>query len=361
MGKTRFFLGTASILCLAISGTLHAQIDVQSDGAVKIGALDKANNLAGSSLEVAVNKMFIYPTNNLNGAFTIYNNTRPLVISSSGVTPALGVYPFDDLPTYIEPRKAGWLIAGTSSNPLGGVFTQELTSYSQSMASDSRVKKNILDLPSALEGIRLLRPVSFDFDTEKVPLLPALASNRVGFIAQEVQEVFPSLVHYDSLADLHSLDYVAFIPYLTKAIQEQDSIIRQQQELMEAYAEALADMAERLSSLEAQGQGANKAPRVPQNPSNNAEPEEKTGYVLYQNVPNPATGETRIGYETRENSASARIGIYELDGKQVDMYSLEDRKGEIVLHPGELQAGMYLYSLIVDGKIIDTKRMVVAR
>ena len=219
-------------------------------------------------------------------------------------------------------------------------------------------KKNILDLPSALDGIRLLRPVSFDFDTDKIPLLPDMASNRVGFIAQEVQEIFPALVRYDSLADLHTLDYVSLIPYLTKAIQEQDSIIRQQQETMEAYAQALADVAERLSLLEnPSGQSVNKAPR---NPADNDDREANTGNVLYQNVPNPATGETRIGYET-DGTSSARIGIYELDGNEVGMYPVKAPRGEIVLHPGELQAGMYLYSLIVDGKIIDTKRMVVAR
>ena len=75
--KNTVHYATSIILISFISLlTAQAQIKVWSDGAVKIGDLSKTNRLSGSSVEVAVNKLFIYPTNNLNGAFTIYNNTQ---------------------------------------------------------------------------------------------------------------------------------------------------------------------------------------------------------------------------------------------------------------------------------------------
>ena len=83
--------------------------------------------------------------------------------------------------------------------------------------------------------------------------------------------------------------------------------------------------------------------------------------LLWQNVPNPATGETRIRYEIADGTANARIGIYELNGQEVAMHSLPETQGELVLKAGEFTPGMYLYSLIVNGQVQDTKRMVVTR
>jgi hypothetical protein len=38
----------------------------------------------------------------------------------------------------------------------------------------------------------------------------------------------------------------------------------------------------------------------------------------------------------------------------------EKGKGSIEIAQGELKAGMYLYSLVVDNKEIDTKRMIIS-
>ena len=150
--KKSNFICLASIFSLAFVNVSQAQIDVQSNGAVKVGNLDKTTHLSGSSLEVAVTKLFIYPTNNLNGAFTIYNNTQTPTPGGGGiiVTPSSLNEPSNNLSTYVEPYTAGKLILGTSSKPLGWVCTQGITSNSQRTTSDRRVKKDILDLPSSL-------------------------------------------------------------------------------------------------------------------------------------------------------------------------------------------------------------------
>ena len=67
-------------------------------------------------------------------------------------------------------------------------------------------------------------------------------------------------------------------------------------------------------------------------------------------------GTVKIG-----NLAKVRIGIYQPDGREVSLYNLSDHRGELVLKAGELKPGMYLYSLIVNGQVQDTKRMVVTR
>lgn len=50
-----------------------------------------------------------------------------------------------------------------------------------------------------------------------------------------------------------------------------------------------------------------------------------------------------------------------MTGKQLRQISVSDRGETVVsLSADGLSAGMYLYSLIVDGSLIDTRRMVVA-
>jgi hypothetical protein len=54
--------------------------------------------------------------------------------------------------------------------------------------SDRRLKENIQDLPSQLDNIMALRPVEFDY------LESEGGGHQIGFIAQEMQEVYPDAV-----------------------------------------------------------------------------------------------------------------------------------------------------------------------
>lgn len=77
--------------------------------------------------------------------------------------------------------------------------------------SDIRLKENIVDLPLQLESICNLRPVEFDYKDG--------SGHQIGFIAQEVQTVYPDLVGESSgfltLSDMNKND-----ARLIKAIQE---------------------------------------------------------------------------------------------------------------------------------------------
>ena len=54
--------------------------------------------------------------------------------------------------------------------------------------SDSRLKENIVDLPSQWDNIKSLRPVEFDYIESEG------GGHQVGFVAQDVQDVYPDLV-----------------------------------------------------------------------------------------------------------------------------------------------------------------------
>jgi len=83
-------------------------------------------------------------------------------------------------------------------------------------------------------------------------------------------------------------------------------------------------------------------------------------YTLFQNYPNPFNPSTTMGFKLNE-SGTVSLVIYDILGKEVDR--VVDNKfyerGNIRLNysnPG-LSSGVYFYSLIVNEKIVDSKKM----
>ena len=84
--------------------------------------------------------------------------------------------------------------------------------------------------------------------------------------------------------------------------------------------------------------------------------------MLKQNNPNPFTENTVIEYTLPESIQNANIYIYDMNGKQIEQIALTERgESSVTVNGGELSAGMYLYSLIADGQVIDTKRMILTK
>jgi trimeric autotransporter adhesin len=85
--------------------------------------------------------------------------------------------------------------------------------------SDRRLKENIIDLPSQLANITALRPVEFDYIESEG------GGHQLGFIAQEVEEIYPDLVgeRQDGMKTLSGMGKME--ARLIKAIQEQQATI----------------------------------------------------------------------------------------------------------------------------------------
>jgi trimeric autotransporter adhesin len=59
---------------------------------------------------------------------------------------------------------------------------------------------------------------------------------------------------------------------------------------------------------------------------------------------------------------SATVVVYNLEGKQLKDFRVQGRgKTSVKISGSELNAGMYLYALLVDGKVVDTKRMILTK
>ncbi len=95
------------------------------------------------------------------------------------------------------------------------------------LTSDLRLKSNISPLANSLATVMQLNPVHY----MKKGSLASTAYTREenGFIAQEIQKILPFIVTEGTDENkLLSVDYNSFIPMLTKAIQEQQKQIEDQ-------------------------------------------------------------------------------------------------------------------------------------
>jgi len=93
-----------------------------------------------------------------------------------------------------------------------------------SAASDGRFKKNVEELDGALDRALALRGVTFDWRRDEFPDRHFSDRRGIGFIAQEVEAVYPELV-ITGRDGYKSVDYAKVTPILVEAIKAQQKTI----------------------------------------------------------------------------------------------------------------------------------------
>lgn len=224
--------------------------------------------------------------------------------------------------------------------------------------SDKTIKTNVNTIENGLTLLNKLNPVTYDYKDGEYPELHLSDRLQYGFIAQEVEQVIPELVSKSTKPELKDaegnviskggeykgINYDGLIPVLTKSVQEQQAII---EKLIKEVAE-LKEIAK-----------AN-----PANTSTTAiasvELSDVKSIVLDQNTPNPFAEQTSITYNLTDGVQKAQMLFYNVDGKLINSVDLETKqgRGQLNVFASDLSNGMYTYTLVVDGVIIDTKRMV---
>ncbi len=214
--------------------------------------------------------------------------------------------------------------------------------------SDATLKENINTIQSATEKLNRLRGVSYNFKTKSAlsktsrisstDTIPQGYSGKeatdthLGLLAQEVEKVFPDLVKV-SENGYKAVAYIELIPVLIEALKEQNA---------------------KIETLESKQTKA--AIRVDAGVSSVA------GAYLFQNIPNPFNQDTQIKYAVSESAGTAFITITDLNGKQLKYLPIT-AKGEnsVTIKANELYAGLFIYTLVVDGAIVASKQMVVVQ
>ena len=93
---------------------------------------------------------------------------------------------------------------------------------------------------------------------------------------------------------------------------------------------------------------------------NTTRPELSDGPVLEQNAPNPFSESTSITCTLPKAYNSAVIRVVNVLGEEMLLKKLSSPgMNKIEVNQGTFTPGIYFYSLYLDGKLFDTKRMVV--
>lgn len=226
-------------------------------------------------------------------------------------------------------------VNGVAAKPGGGSWT---------VASDRKLKKDIQPFQEGLQEILQVNPVWFRYNgkagmpTEK---------RYVGVIAQEMQKVAPhtvsEFVYEDGEGnneryldyDANALNYM-----LVNAVKELNTVVNEQQLI-------IGQLKEEIAALK-------KGAPLPETADGPAK--------LWQNAPNPYAHSTIIRYYVPETAGSAQLIVYSVNGQEVYRQELTQRgAGQIEVSNQVIASGGYIYHLVMDGKIIDGKKMIVTK
>ena len=95
------------------------------------------------------------------------------------------------------------------------------------VCSDARYKDHVATLANPLDMVTRLRGVSFDWKRDEFGSKNFPEGEQVGLIAQEVEDVVPSVVNTDATG-YKSVDYARLVPLLIEAVKEQQRTIEAQ-------------------------------------------------------------------------------------------------------------------------------------
>lgn len=277
---------------------------------------------------------------------------------------------------------------GTSVNAsnqvrIGNNYTTSIGGYANwTVVSDGRVKRNVQDNVPGLAFINKLKPVTYNLDldaadnitgrieakdkngntiSQQLPQMGIAARKAkqqivyTGFIAQDVEKAAKEL-RYDfsgvdaskNEKDLYGLRYTEFVMPLVKAVQELSKQADVSQEEIEQLKEQLTKQQQQLDELWQIAKQKNATT------SGHASKQD----YLDQNTPNPAKGSTRISYRLPAAAGGAQLLMTDSGGKTVYIVALT-KSGFTDINLNHLSSGMYSYSLVIDGKVLETRRLTV--
>lgn len=206
------------------------------------------------------------------------------------------------------------------------------------------ITNSTLSMPNAVSGSmteKEIRDKAFFDKWDKEQEAIANTKQHIGFVAQDLREIFPELVDEDKNGYL-SVDYIGLIPVIVESMKEMQSTIDLQNQKI---SELEATIADNEPQTRAAGDYSYSSPDAPK---------------LFDCTPNPFNSQTEIRYIIPAEAKNAQICIYNMAGELKRKYDLREENGKIIVSSSGLNPGMFLYALIVDGKVIDTKKMVVA-
>ena len=235
-----------------------------------------------------------------------------IVYSRPGVGICGTVGPIDSIPTFTG-RYAGYFNGDVY---ISGSLTPPSSLY---MLQDNRLIENISAVNSSkartteLANVMNMNVIKYSNKNS------SLKDNHYGLSAQELQKLFPELV-VEGQDGYLCIMYMEMVPVLIRTIQE----LKQE----------IDDVVKSKYS---------------------------TGNYLYNSCTSSYQDATNVYYSLADNARNASICLFDMAGKLLRDMPVSSGSGRISINGSELGEGMYLYSLVIDGREVDTKRMIITK
>jgi hypothetical protein len=277
------------------------------------------------------------------GANSVVSSSNSVVIGSSSVT-SIGGY-------------AGW------------------TNF-----SDGRYKKNIQQNVPGLAFIKKLTPITYTLDINGIEAKlhentkspdknlaasdPAVQQSMqekssvtyTGFVAQDVEKAADSIGFVFSGIDkpkdvnqsFYGLRYGDFVVPLVKAVQELSASSDKKDSTISTMQGQLDSLQTQINELRSLILARNSSVM--------------SGASLDQNAPNPSSNMTTIGYNLPQGVSSAKMQITDISGnilRIVPLYGVG--RNTVTIDTSGFASGTYTYSLLINGQLAGTRKMIAAR
>jgi len=242
-----------------------------------------------------------------------------------------------------------------------GYFSGDVWASSYHMISDRKFKTDIAVIKNSVQQIMKLKPSTYFFKKDDIAKMGLSTGKQLGLIADDVKQVFPELVKeavqpakYNNDGNevlvpevkYESVNYIGLIPVLIASTQEQQKQIELQQAQLQDQQKQIEELKEMIKQL-------------------SGEKNIKTGInnvILEQNNPNPLDNFTNIWYNIPASFKNAQLVVFDITGKVIKEIQLgSSPNGNVNFDATGLSNGNYTYSIIVDGKVAQTKKMTVAK
>lgn len=223
---------------------------------------------------------------------------------------------------------------GVTTTPTTGTVKFDVNGVIRSSAylatSDKKFKKDIKPIENALETIQKIEGKTYLWNKESFKDRNFDAGGHSGFIAQELEKVLPHLVATGENGD-KAVNYMELMPYLVEAIKEQQIQIN---DLKTQIAENFKVQNHDLFEL--------------------------TNTKIINVSPNPSNDMITVSFNVERSVQSAKLQVHDLNGNVISSLNISDRDNNITrtLQKDNFGKGIYVVSLVINGKSIDTKKIV---
>ena len=336
---------------MSYMGSSNANVQIrmtdETSGSALMGTLSLARPASGTSRSGKGIGLFGHST----CSTTNYGTVGNIAQSDYGV----GVYGGLNLalPTFTSSRYAGYFDGATYVNG-------RLTATEVVTPSDINLKENIQLLSNStentLDNILNMNVIKYNYKHKEISeedfiseekdelakdIKASIEQNEkaakqihFGLSAQELQEIYPELVRKEQDGTL-GINYIELVPILIRSIQE----LKQELDAVKGTRDVKTRSAYDEEDYKVVS----------------------TQNVLYQNNPNPFKEQTTIRFRLADDVQNASICIFDMSGKMLKKFPISSGMDSVSVAGYELGEGMFLYSLIVNGKEIDTKKMVITK